>query len=284
MGRRKEGGWQRSPKASFSAGPGRPRPQDPPFRDPPEPGEAEKFPGDRAESRRTLEGSQWRRRPGFVPCDSASAFLGPCGERRPGTVNVTQAHGRIVGGSAAPPGAWPWLVRLQLSGQPLCGGVLVAATWVLTAAHCFAGYVPPTAPCPAWVPNSGSNSSQVVGWVTTRGLVSAALWRRLTPTPAPRLKVPAPPRRARMLGTRDAPPRAFSPLRLRPLLGPQGGAGAETSGRAGSLGGARGQRTGSLGNRCTLVLGGYHPPLAPQRLERASVDGDAGRGFPGGAR
>uniref|UniRef100_A0A8C6DR09 Serine protease 56 n=1 Tax=Moschus moschiferus TaxID=68415 RepID=A0A8C6DR09_MOSMO len=64
---------------------------------------------------------------------------GPCGERHPGTVNVTRAHGRIVGGSAAPPGAWPWLVRLQLGGQPLCGGVLVAASWVLTAAHCFAG-------------------------------------------------------------------------------------------------------------------------------------------------
>uniref|UniRef100_A0A8C9AWA5 Serine protease 56 n=1 Tax=Prolemur simus TaxID=1328070 RepID=A0A8C9AWA5_PROSS len=64
---------------------------------------------------------------------------GPCGERRPSTANVTRAHGRIVGGSAAPPGAWPWLVRLQLGGQPLCGGVLVAASWVLTAAHCFAG-------------------------------------------------------------------------------------------------------------------------------------------------
>ncbi|XP_047629725.1 serine protease 56 isoform X2 [Phacochoerus africanus] len=64
---------------------------------------------------------------------------GPCGERHPGTVNVTRAHGRIVGGNAAPPGAWPWLVRLQLGGQPLCGGVLVAASWVLTAAHCFAG-------------------------------------------------------------------------------------------------------------------------------------------------
>ncbi|XP_004389567.2 serine protease 56 [Trichechus manatus latirostris] len=62
---------------------------------------------------------------------------GSCGQRRPGTTNVTRAQGRIVGGSAAPPGAWPWLVRLQLGGQPLCGGVLVAASWVLSAAHCF---------------------------------------------------------------------------------------------------------------------------------------------------
>ncbi|XP_017495813.3 serine protease 56 isoform X1 [Manis javanica] len=73
------------------------------------------------------------------PSEPDSPFLGPCGERRPDTVNVTRAHGRIVGGSPAPLGAWPWLVRLQLGGQPLCGGVLVAASWVLTAAHCFAG-------------------------------------------------------------------------------------------------------------------------------------------------
>ncbi|XP_020028399.2 serine protease 56 isoform X3 [Castor canadensis] len=64
---------------------------------------------------------------------------GPCGERRLGAANMTRAHGRIVGGSAAPPGAWPWLVRLQIGGQTLCGGVLVAASWVLTAAHCFVG-------------------------------------------------------------------------------------------------------------------------------------------------
>ncbi|XP_029788755.1 serine protease 56 isoform X1 [Suricata suricatta] len=73
------------------------------------------------------------------PQPQQPAAPGPCGERRPSPVNVTRAHGRIVGGSAAPPGAWPWLVRLQLGGQPLCGGVLVAASWVLTAAHCFAG-------------------------------------------------------------------------------------------------------------------------------------------------
>lgn len=52
---------------------------------------------------------------------------------------MTRAHSRIVGGNTAPSGAWPWLVRLQLGGQPLCGGVLVAASWVLTAAHCFSG-------------------------------------------------------------------------------------------------------------------------------------------------
>ncbi|XP_006893598.1 PREDICTED: serine protease 56 [Elephantulus edwardii] len=64
---------------------------------------------------------------------------GLCGQRHPGSTNVTQAHGRIVGGSKAPPGAWPWLVRLQFDGQPLCGGVLVATSWVLSAAHCFEG-------------------------------------------------------------------------------------------------------------------------------------------------
>ncbi|KAJ2537815.1 Chymotrypsin-like elastase member 2A, partial [Coemansia sp. RSA 1853] len=45
---------------------------------------------------------------------------------------------RVIGGMQATEGMFPFMVHLYKDGSPYCGGTLIDAEWVLTAAHCVA--------------------------------------------------------------------------------------------------------------------------------------------------
>ncbi|NXF36574.1 PRS55 protease, partial [Nyctibius bracteatus] len=49
----------------------------------------------------------------------------------------------ITAGRYAKAGEFPWHVSIQSNGKHICGGTIISALWILTAAHCFAEEVPP---------------------------------------------------------------------------------------------------------------------------------------------
>jgi hypothetical protein len=52
---------------------------------------------------------------------------------------VPAPAGAVVGGDEADEGEWPWQVALQVDGDTVCGGALLALDAVVTAAHCVDG-------------------------------------------------------------------------------------------------------------------------------------------------
>ncbi|XP_047927440.1 transmembrane protease serine 2 [Anser cygnoides] len=51
----------------------------------------------------------------------------------------TAIMNRIVGGSTAALGQWPWQLSLHVQGTHVCGGSIITREWLVTAAHCVEG-------------------------------------------------------------------------------------------------------------------------------------------------
>lgn len=67
---------------------------------------------------------------------TSSVFLGvfrECGTR--------SKLPRIIGGTEATLGRWPWQVALYHNSKHVCGGSIITSQWIVTAAHCVHKYV-----------------------------------------------------------------------------------------------------------------------------------------------
>jgi len=74
---------------------------------------------------------------------STKPYTGAGGrELQPGCGHKGPGHTRIVGGTNAKPGDWPWQASVHYEKSPginkqWCGGTLIDEEWVMCAAHCF---------------------------------------------------------------------------------------------------------------------------------------------------
>ncbi|KAI1241341.1 Serine protease 55, partial [Lamprotornis superbus] len=62
---------------------------------------------------------------------------------RPSYESFQKTGKRTGTGTDIKPGEFPWLVSIQSHGKHICGGTIISALWILTAAHCFVKELPP---------------------------------------------------------------------------------------------------------------------------------------------
>ncbi|XP_010871385.2 transmembrane protease serine 13a [Esox lucius] len=82
-----------------------------------------------------------------LPIQGRVNISSPCPDQNTVSLQCTdcgrqQVTSRIIGGSVAQLGQWPWQLSLHFGGSHVCGGVLVSPDFVVTAAHCFPRSLP----------------------------------------------------------------------------------------------------------------------------------------------
>uniref|UniRef100_A0A8B9FTJ8 Transmembrane protease serine 9 n=1 Tax=Amazona collaria TaxID=241587 RepID=A0A8B9FTJ8_9PSIT len=75
--------------------------------------------------------------------------LADCGSRP-----AMQTAGRIVGGSEASRGEFPWQVSLRENNEHFCGAAILSEKWLVSAAHCFTEFQDPA----MWAAYTGTTS------------------------------------------------------------------------------------------------------------------------------
>uniref|UniRef100_G3QFY1 Transmembrane protease serine n=1 Tax=Gorilla gorilla gorilla TaxID=9595 RepID=G3QFY1_GORGO len=83
---------------------------------------------------------------------AANWLINECGA---GPDLITLSEQRILGGTEAEEGSWPWQVSLRLNNAHHCGGSLINNMWILTAAHCFRSNSNPR----DWIATSGISTT-----------------------------------------------------------------------------------------------------------------------------
>ena len=85
---------------------------------------------------------------------------------------------RIVGGAPIMVSATPWQVSLSIRNSTLCGGSIIGASWVVTAAHCVVGASPSDISAFVGITNLNERSSQNA--VTVSGITINPSWNPTT--------------------------------------------------------------------------------------------------------